>query len=62
MRQYSTKLKTFVSVQDRAVTTMSSEEAMAREFVAYVENDAKKARVEALCRQLKVGPIQNKKI
>ena len=62
VRQYSTKLKTFVSVQDRAVTTMSSEEAMAREFVAYVENDAKKARVEELCRQLKVGPIQNKKI
>ena len=52
----------FVYAQDWAVTTMSCEEAVAREFVAYIQNNAKKVRVEELCWQLKVGPFQNKTI
>ena len=41
VRQYSGSLQTFVTVQDRAMNTMSTEEAMVAEFVEYVLNDAK---------------------
>ena len=44
VRQYSGSLQTFVTVQDRAMNTMSTEEAMVAEFEEYVLNDAKKTR------------------
>ena len=60
-RQYGTKLKTYISAGDKALDVMSSEQAMANEFVQFVLKHAGKARVEALCRQVNAGPTSNKK-
>ena len=60
-RQYGTKLKTYISAGDKALDVMSSEQAMANEFVQFVLKHAGKARVEALCHQVNAGPTSNKK-